>query len=316
MKTIIDEHTRIVDLTSMGNPIGMMTIETFKEIMRIVGEKEREYNHPIIIIVDTIYEAFRMDRTQRLEPLVEAITCEREGPVIEVTSISKMMGFADDSVGWAAIYWPEDCFHDERRDFFKALDSIIQPRLRMASGLMQAALYNLYYRISCEAPGPDGTASEKELYVRFKETKRKSTNELMVKFARMMVGIEGVVLHQSYFTNGEIDPNKFNTPYVFWGIDQKLMQRYTLSQARRLAERGFMMGNRLRVGKAVRNGDIFEEDILTPVFTPGDNFLASDVRGKDPQEYIRTVALMTDDEMKNTVVVTKDLIEHLSRLRR
>jgi len=111
----IDKNTRAVIFATVGNPLPVaMHPEKFDEILRIVERKMSQYGHPIVIVADTIYEHFRNQRLNRIDPIQRAIMLQRrEGlfvPIIDMCSFSKMLAMPGQRVGYARIRWEERLF--------------------------------------------------------------------------------------------------------------------------------------------------------------------------------------------------------------
>lgn len=149
----IDRDTRMVVAVTTGNPIGTsLSAERFAEIVEVVNRKEREFNQPIVLLADVIYEPFR--RSGRpLDPIAIARAHGRIGPTILADSLSKVKIVAPGArVGWIAVDWPTDSFPVWRNEFFPSFTTLRLPSLGTVDSLLQHGLLRLLQRLERESP--------------------------------------------------------------------------------------------------------------------------------------------------------------------
>ncbi|GEM_PF-1817786 len=153
----IDKNTRGVIFATVGNPLPVaMHPEKFDEMLRIVGRKMKQYGHPILVVADTIYEHFRPQRLNRIDPIQRAIRLQNgEGlfvPIIDMCSFSKMLAMPGQRVGYARIRWEERLHPKERHDFFLLMNAIEGIALGTVPMDTQRALAKLYTSINLHSP--------------------------------------------------------------------------------------------------------------------------------------------------------------------
>ena len=265
LRDSITKNTKAIFVTTVGNPLGVaMRMETFSEIIRIVNAKERVFNHPIYLVADTIYEGFRTG-SPCIDPIALSIKEGRLGPTIELYSISKLISAPGARIGWMRIYHNNEDFKDEVDDFVESLARLFQPTLGATATPFQSALAKLYSGLSQQ-----GLRNEFE---DFKTTRRIEAIGRTRKLLDALSEIDGLVFPEYYYNEGRIDCNSLNSFYVLFGVDKSLRPRAIFSQARELAD--FLLET---------------EGYPVLLATPGDSFLASELRGKE-QEFMRVVAL-------------------------
>ncbi|MFH0737977.1 MAG: pyridoxal phosphate-dependent aminotransferase [Candidatus Micrarchaeota archaeon] len=168
----VDCNTRAIIFATVGNPLSTaMPPELFDKIIARVEEKMTEYGHPIIVIADTIYEQFRRNREEKINPIQRLLWMDKkrkkdlegdptlnlpndvEVPIIDTSSFSKMFGLAGYRVGFYLAYWKENGrFRDERYDFFEALSIVYGPSLDPVPVILQKAIGTLYVAINAREP--------------------------------------------------------------------------------------------------------------------------------------------------------------------
>ena len=149
LRSVIDPNTRTVLFATVGNPLSVaMEPTVFDEILRIVEAKMKEYNHPIVVIADVIYEHFRKDQSKRIDPIYRADQFGTSVPVIKTSSMSKMMPIPGQRLGYFVVDWDPSVFPAERHDFFTALNLLYWPTLGPVSTSSQRALASLYTAVN------------------------------------------------------------------------------------------------------------------------------------------------------------------------
>jgi len=264
----INAKTKAVFITTVGNPLGVaMAPETFVQIIDMVNRKEREFNHPIYLIADTIYEDFRVGPP--LDPIQLSIQHGRIGPTIELYSISKMISAPGLRLGWMRVFHNEDGFPDDVHAFCEGYTIGRQPSLGPASTASQLALIKLY-------SGLDDGEHRRE-FDDFRSDRRNTVRSRVQATLEALSRVENVVFPQYYYADGTLNLDVLNSFYILLGVDHAICPRSEFSQARRMAD--YHLQN-------------FETVLLA---TPGDHFLAHEFRGHtQKQEYMRIVALSDD----------------------
>ncbi len=261
----ITSRTKAVFITTVGNPLGVaMRKESFCELISAINRKEREFGHPIYLVADTIYEGYRSG-SLRIDPIEMAVMEGRLGPTIELYSISKMIGFPAARLGWMRAD-PGTGFQGQAREFQELMARIVQPTLGPAPTPFQLALLRLYSEMS-----EPGARAE---YDDFTNQRR---IEVIGRVRRLMAALSSIdgITFPPYLLgcDDKPDPGAVNAFYLVFGVEEGIMPRSGLSQARAMA-------------------DFLIDSPPLPVIlaTPGDSFLPAALRGKG-QEYIRMVAL-------------------------
>lgn len=274
VKDSITRNTKAVFVTTVGNPLGVaMRHETFGELVRVVNEKEREFNHPICLVADTIYEGFRTG-SDPLDPIEVSMRVGRHGPTIEVYSISKMIGAPGARLGWMRVYHNGEDFRAEVDGFLEALTTVFQPTLGLAPNAFQIGLQQLYEELQ---------SGDRKWFDEFKGHRSKEVIKRTRDLLSMLAEIPGVVFPQYYYGSNGVEADRVHSPYVLFGVDKEVMPKGEVSQSRELAD------------FTIDQGDM--PAVLT---TPADNFLAAELRG-DPQEFMRAVALSGADRITQPV---------------
>ncbi|NYZ73817.1 aminotransferase class I/II-fold pyridoxal phosphate-dependent enzyme [Candidatus Micrarchaeota archaeon] len=312
----ITRHTRAVNLITVGNPIGVgMKREVFQDALRIINEKAKDFGRPIFVVCDTIYEPYRENRNERIEPLeVHRRMHDKKDMshivVIDVSSMSKMAAIPGQRVGWAKVSWLGDTFAEERTRFLDYMVSVLNPQLTSTAMDWQIAVAELFERLESDT-------ELKADYERFKaaraaECRRRTRGfiEDLMEINRSVIEEFGVadapiVFHPSYRLNGSAKAASLDNWYVVFGFNERYVPRdLECSGARRLAEFAAWSGE-LGAGYAV------------PVFTPGSNFPFL-VDEKDTQDYMRAVALFSDEkreDVKRTITAFSRLIVEAYKMR-
>jgi aspartate/methionine/tyrosine aminotransferase len=273
LKNTINAKTKAVFITTVGNPLGVaMPHKTFGEIIRIVNAKEKEFNHAIYLIADTIYEDFRVGPP--LDPILLSIQNNRIGPTIELYSVSKMFAAPGLRLGWMRVYHNKDGFSADVRDFCNGFTNCRQPSLGPTSTAAQLGVFRTASEFENEASRREITA--------LKDSRRMDIRGRVRAINRALAAIDGVVPMEREYPKASLD----NSFYIVPGIDPRLCPPESLSQASRLAE-----FNRNR-----------SDTVLAT--TPAAHFLAKDYRDEhiQNQERFRIVALdTTPDEVAESV---------------
>lgn len=264
----INRHTKAVFITTVGNPLGVaIPHEMFGEIIGIVNKKEQEFNRPIYLLADTVYEGFRLG--EPLDPIALSIQHGRIGPTIEVYSISKRISAPGDRLGWMRVYHNGEDFTENVHKFCNDISTLAQPSLGQVPTQPQLALWKLYHEL--EVP------ENRKEFDRFATERRRIVRERVQGTLEALMQIDGVVLPKYYYSGATVNMDVLNSFYILFGVDHAICPRGPLSQARLLADY------------------LIEQDLPVVLTTPGDSFLAHEYRGhKDAQEYVRVVALFED----------------------
>ena len=281
----ITAKTKAIFITTVGNPLGVaMPYRTFGEIIEMVNRKEREFNHPIYLIADTIYEDFRAG--EPLDPVALSIQHGRIGPTVELYSISKMISAPGLRLGWMRVYHNEDGFSDEVHAFCEGYSIGRQPSLGPASTASQLALIKLYN----ELDDPD----RRREFDEFKAERRKIVRQRVQTTLEALSHIDNIVFPHYYYNSGGLNLDVLNSFYILFGVKKELCPRSELSQARMMAD--FLIEN--------------SDSVL--LATPGDHFLAHEYRGHTlKQEYMRIVAL--SDEPRTIAECVRKYAESMGK---
>lgn len=296
----ITENTRVINLITVGNPIGIgMKKDVFVEALKIINRAGKDYGQPIFVVCDTIYEPFRMDREERIEPVrLHAQLYEEEGMdhvvVVDVSSISKMAAVPGGRVGWAKVSWLGETYREERDLFLKEyMVNVQNPLLTPSAATWQMATAEFFLRL-------DKEAGLREEYEEFKIARREECNRRVWGFIEGLeeinrkimdefnVSVPPIAFHPGYYVNGKMDRMRFNNFYVVFGFNGVYSPRDSeYSSARRIADFAGWNGEP-GGGYAV------------PLFTPGSNFpfLVDD---GDKQDYMRAVALFSDERREKVL---------------
>ncbi len=280
LKDTINPKTKAVFITTVGNPLGVaMPHETFGEIIKIINAKEREFNHAIYLIADTIYEDFRLGPP--LDPMLLSIQNNRIGPTVELYSVSKMFAAPGLRLGWMRVYHNEGGFPTDVHDFCEGFSNCRQPSLGPAPTATQLGVF----RTASEFENP---ASWKEITA-LKDTRRMDVRGRVAAIHRALADLDGVVLMDREYPKANFD----NSFYLVPGIDQRLCPHEGRSQASRMAE---------------FNNDHSDTVLAT---TPAEHFLAKAYRDehKKTQDRFRVVAL--DPKPDGVVESVRSFVAHL-----
>lgn len=290
----INGNTRAINLITVGNPIGIgMRKDVFMEALRIANRAGKDYGQPIFVVCDTIYEPFRVDRSERIEPLRLHRDLHREGGmdhvvVIDVSSISKMAAVPGGRIGWAKVSWLGDAFREERDLFLNEyMVNVQNPMLTPSAADWQAAAAEFFERLETDA-------ELRADYEAFKAGRREECRRRTCGFIEGLMAINDsvvkefgvaeapIVFHPAYRINGRMREGGLDNWYVVFGFNKTYAPRDAeCSGARRLAEFAAWSGEP-GGGYAV------------PIFTPGSNFPFL-VDAEDGQDYMRAVALFSDE---------------------
>lgn len=274
LRDSITDKTKAVFITTMGNPLGVAMDSTmFCDIIDIVNSKEKQFNHPIYLVADIIYEGFRQGSP--IDPILLSMQAGRIGPTIELYSISKLMASPGIRLGWMRIYHSGESFSDEVHAFTQACSILLQPGLGAASTPAQIALFRTYDELS--------NSAKRERFDTYIAERCTQVRHRVHSIYEGLQQIEGVIFPEFYYNGfGELDYAALNTFYILAGISPSLIERGQLSHARQMAD--------------------FQIDNNTPavvIAVPGDHFLADEYRGQS-QEFFRIVALF--DETRGAAI--------------
>ncbi|MEW6748172.1 MAG: pyridoxal phosphate-dependent aminotransferase [Candidatus Micrarchaeota archaeon] len=262
----ITPRTRAVFITTVGNPLGIATSEeTFRQIIDIVNRKEMEFGRPVCLVADTIYEGFRTG-SEPIDPIKMSVEAGRAGPTIEFYSISKLIGAPGARLGWMRFHHDGGEFKSECERMVEALTTVFQPALGLTPNAFQIALMRLYRSFG---------DSTRDRFDNFASERRNAVISRTRGLLGLLSGLDGITFPRYYKEDGVVDPGRVHSPYILFGLDERIRPRAGVSQSAELA--GFLMDSDLPV-------------LLT---TPADSFLAEGLRGQG-QEYMRAVSLMTD----------------------
>jgi aspartate/methionine/tyrosine aminotransferase len=305
----ITENTRVINLITVGNPIGTgMKKDVFVEALKIINRAGKDYGKPIFVVCDTIYEPFRMDREERIEPVkLHAQLHAEEGMdhvvVVDVSSISKMAAVPGGRVGWAKVSWLGKTYEEERGQFLgEYMVNVQNPLLTPSAACWQMATEEFFVRLETDP-------ELRKEYEEFKGGRRAECNRRVWGFIEGLedvnkriieefgVAVPPVVFHPGYYVKGKMDRTRFNNFYLVFGFNEVYSPRDSgYSAARRIADFAGWNGEP-GGGYAV------------PLFTPGSNFPFLVDNGTN-QDYMRAVALFSD-ERREKVLLT---IEAYARL--
>ena len=286
LKDSIDTNTRAVFLTTIGNPLGVaVSRETFGKIVKIINEKEKEFDHPIILVADPIYEGFRIGG-QPLDPIALSIESRRLGPTVSLYSVSKLMALPDWRLGIAWFYEGSGEFRAEFRELLAAFATTNQPLLGSASTTHQADLQRFYSGLI-----KGGTYSSQ--FDKFKSDRVATVRSRVHDFSKALFEIDGLVFPDCYYDKaGRPSTSALNSFYVMAGIDPNISPRGELSLARRFAD------------------FLIENDRKVVLATPGDSFLEQSLRGQG-NEFMRFVALLSEADAGYVVEQVKAFVNSL-----
>ncbi len=168
---IMDGNTQAVILATVGNPLGTaMSPELFDEMVLRVHSKMLEFNHPIIVIADTIYEHFRRRREERIDAVQRVLRLGLEVPIIETSSFSKMFAMPGYRLGFYRALWRMGGdFPDEREDFFTSLNTVYGTTLCPVPNIIQKAVGSLYAAIQSKLPVEEELAPVAAVLVSLKD---------------------------------------------------------------------------------------------------------------------------------------------------
>lgn len=154
MEQQIDRNTQMVLFATVGNPLAIaMKPQLFDDLLLLVTKKMDEFNHPIVVVADTIYEHFRRCKDEHIDAIQRVMRLGLEVPVIDTTSFSKMFGIPGYRLAYYRAYWkPDGKFQDERYDFFKALSIVYGTTLCTVPSIVQMGVGELFTAIRSGQP--------------------------------------------------------------------------------------------------------------------------------------------------------------------
>jgi len=208
LKSVIDESTRTVLFATVGNPLSVaMEPKVFDEILRIVEAKMKEYNHPILVIADVIYEHFRKDQSKRIDPIYRADQSGTSVPVIKTSSMSKMMPIPGQRLGYFVVDWDPSVFPAERHDFFTALNLLYWPTLGPVSTSSQRALASLYTAVNSRNLVEDDLAPVVAVMVALKDLQDKKgegDKHILFSSERILAQMREMNIPEDHFSSSKI----------------------------------------------------------------------------------------------------------------
>jgi aspartate/methionine/tyrosine aminotransferase len=278
----ITKNTKAVFITTIGNPLGTAISEKdFCSVIDLVNTKEREFNHPIYLVADTIYEGYRNGAA--LDPIALSVN-KRLGPTIELYSLSKLIAAPGLRLGWMRIHHNGSDFKEEVHAFSQACSIMLQPGLGAVSTAAQIALYRLYNEL--ENP------KKRAAFDNFRAERRAEVRRRVHGIYDGLKEIPGLVFPECYYEDGEPGYNALNSFYILAGLSESLLKRQNLSHARIMADH-----------------QIANQTPAVVVTVPGDHFVADEYRGKG-QEFFRIVALF-DDTRDAAITSIRSFVESL-----
>ncbi len=288
----ITRDTKIIKLTTTGNPFGTsMDEETVKGIFEIVAAKQREFNHPIFLLFDIMYEGFRHDNIE-LDLIALAEKYKYANPVFVVDSISKRKIAAPGArLGWLAVHWPEDSFPDIRRCFLNEIETLLLPRLGQVATPIQLGLIRVL----------SGVTSSDAERAAYEEFDRMHIAEAKRRVAAALLGlakIDGVIFPDCYYnvpgdqSSGIAVSRVANSFYINFGFLRDQTHDIENPSARKFAM------------------FLAESGLAVVGTTPIDSFLPPEDRGKGG-DFMRLVALQPDDIRVELLANVAAYAEHL-----
>lgn len=276
LRDSINPHTKVIFITTVGNPLGVaISRDDLGTVMEIVNAKEREFNHPIYLFTDIIYEGYR--RGEPIDPVEVAMERGRLGPTIVLYSISKLIAGPGLRAGMTLVHHNGQSFNDEVHAFLQAASIMLQPGLGAVATPTQIALLRLYN---------DFANTDKWLKFRnFADQRAVEVRRRVHTTYDALRAIDGLTFPEYYYgADGKLGYDGLNSFYILAGISPDLLPRHEngVSHARMMAD--------------------YQIDHHAPavvVAVPGDHFLADEYRGKG-QEYFRIVALF--DETRGAAI--------------
>ena len=276
LKDSINEHTKAIFITTVGNPLGVaMSRDDLGTLMEIVNAKEKEFNRPIYLFVDIIYEGYR--KGEPLDPIEVAIEKGRLGPTLVGYSISKLIAGPGLRAGMTLCHHNGESFTDEMYAFLQAASIMLQPGLGAVATPTQIALLRLYNDFA--------NADKWQKFRAFADARAVEVRRRVHTTYDELRNIPGLVFPEYYNEpEGKLGYDALNSFYILVGFSEDLIKRQEsgISHARLMAD--------------------YQIDNRTPavvVAVPGDHFLADEYRGKG-QEYFRLVALF--DETRGAAI--------------
>jgi len=170
MATLMDPNTRAVILSTVGNPLATaIGHDRYDDMLRLIYSKMIEFDHPISVIADVIYEHFRRPSNgERLDAVQKHLKLGlREGvdvPVWETSSFSKMFAMAAQRFGYFRFL--RTChsdptkpkFAEELDDMLEAINIIYGTTLNPVPSIIQKPIGKMYYSIRAGLPEEESLA--------------------------------------------------------------------------------------------------------------------------------------------------------------
>ncbi len=170
MESIMDRNTRAVILSTVGNPLATaIGHDRYDDMLRLIYSKMIEFDHPMPVIADVIYEHFRRPSNgERLDAIQKHLKLGlREGvdvPVWETSSFSKMFAMAAQRFGYFRFL--RTCysdptkakFADELDDMLEAAKIVYGTTLNPVPSIIQKPIGKMYYAIRSGLPEEESLA--------------------------------------------------------------------------------------------------------------------------------------------------------------
>ncbi len=274
LRDSIDKNTKGIFITTVGNPLGVaISKEDFCSIIEIVNAKEREFNHPIYLMADIIYERYRPGGP--LDPIELSIEKGRLGPTVVLYSLSKGIAVPGLREGFALVHHNGQIFREHVHAFCQALSILLQPGLGAVATPIQVATARLY---------SDFANTEKWLhFTQFMDDRKRDVTERVHSIYDGLRGIDGLVFPKYYYgSDGSLGYSGLNSFYILVGISEGLIKRQE---------------NGISIARLMADHQIDHQCPAVVIAVPGDHFLADEYRGQG-QEYFRLVALFKETRDK------------------
>ncbi len=294
-ESAISSDTKLVKITTTGNPIGTTTSrESVIEILRIINKKEQEFGHPIIPVFDIMYEGFKGEDELDIFAIARNV---REGPVFVVDSLSKRrVGAPGARLGWLAVSWDENVFPEDRKAFFTQFQALLLPRLGQVATPIQLGLHNYLNNVYEDT-------HERDSYNWFDRRRKAEVRRRVHGVLDGLAQINGVIFPDFYYdtpadqTSGVNAKRVANSFYINFGFARDQSQ-----------------GEQRIIDPSARKFAQYLYDTGLPVVgtTPLDSFLPPQDRGNGG-DFMRVVALQDDQLRADFLNCVSAYAEHLAR---
>lgn len=294
----ITKDTRMVIITTTGNPIGTsLSEDAVKGILEIISRKEREFGHAVLPVFDVMYEGFRHSGRE-VDPIAIAEKCARDGPVLVVDSISKRrIGVPGARLGWLAVYWPQNSFTEFRGQFFSEIETIFLPRLGQVSAPLQLGLIKTLSDIRA-----DEAARRK--YEQFDKEHIRNAQTRVRNVLTGLVSVPGVILPEWCYAI----PGDYGSGIAYGTFDNSFYINFGFVRDQHNGDERIQNPSASRFARF-----LLENDLPVVGTTPLDCFLPPEDRGRGG-DFMRIVALQSDNARKHLLVAVAAYAEHLERI--